>query len=119
MIRLQKDFAVIATAQLVVKQGGDKINAETVKQFSRGLESQTGIAVINSFTDESLNMFFRNHPDFFKRTYQRDEDGNPIYEIRPMYDLAQRMIQAIDPAVNYPMEILRAAGMLKPLGVFE
>lgn len=117
MVSLQKDFAVIAVVRALIEQNESRINVETVKQFSRDLESKTGIATINRFTAESLNMFFRNNPEYFKRTYDKDTGGNPIYEVRveQYEDIVDHMIKHFDPAINYPIEFLDAAGILQVL----
>lgn len=117
MVKMQKDFAVIATTNALIDQGETRINAETVKQFTRDLETKTGVAVINDFTEESLNMFFRLNPEYFKRTYDKDAAENPLYEIRneSYRNIVDHMIKHFDPSINYPMEILDASGMLKVL----
>ena len=85
-----------------------------MKQFSRDLKSKTGIAVINRFTSESLNMFFRNNPEYFKRTYDKDADGNPTYEVRveKYEDIVDHMIKNFNPAMDYPVDFLDAAEMI-------
>ena len=108
MFKFEEKLAVIATVNAKTAQGEPFISADDVIRLSSDLERETGYAI--------LNAFFANEPDYFKYA-GKSPDGNPVYGIRTDKhgDVVRAMIARLDPPINYPIDFLRAAGLLEKL----
>lgn len=121
MIHFRENFAVIVTVHHNMQERNTHISAADVRKMSDDLEESTGQAVINGFTDESLNSFFRSHSEYFRPTGTFVSETDQVFEIRtdPHEDVVRGMIWRFDPALNYPLDFLRATGLLPVLGIDE
>lgn len=113
MVILEEDFAVIATVNLLLKQNEKRINIETIKSFSRDLESNTGKAIINGFTNKSLKIFFDSYPEYFQKLSNFEKiETSYIIKDYCFDDIVENMIKRFDPKINYPFDLLEDSGIL-------
>lgn len=144
MVRLEKETAIIGTVNELLLQGvgttnpdgkGLLINEDIVFKYSRMMEIRSGYAVVNGFSGDSLNRFFSN----CNRLFQYDpfvltQENKPSYRLRTeellecsegnLYGLSRsqinaaigRMIDILDPNLNYPLDFLED---MQLLGVLE
>lgn len=144
MVRLQTEMAVIGTVyddlchEDAAADGGElyiSLTREKVLQYSRNLEERSGYAIINGFSAQSLKKFFDDNQYLFQYdpyASALNEQTAPIYRLRvenlrppvvPVPEqeealslaLIRRMIEFLDPVINYPFNLLKQMRMLDVL----
>lgn len=82
------------------------------------MEQKTGLAVLNGFSPDEILQFL-NHSPLFRPNYgEKDCESNPSFVLKmdalcrmsAYPDIAYCLFVAWDPALNYPMEFIRASG---------
>lgn len=124
-MRLEKELALIGCANEILLQGLEPyINMEIMLQYIRMLEARSGYAVMPGFSQDSLEWLLSRHGDLFQHDLQRSGDaGQKTYRIlfgggrdeQAIERFAQKMIVALDPAVNYPLCFLEDMRLLPAL----
>ena len=141
MVRLQTEMAVISTFyDLLEQQPVDwdpkepqyiSVDRQEILDYSRRLEEDSGYAIINAFSERSLDQFFtENYLLFqFDPCAPAQRNGCPAYRLRienlksagPSKKktgkefaklIVRRMVEFLDPAVNYPFDLLEKMKML-------
>lgn len=144
MVRLQTEMAVIGAVYDELCHGdaaeADKeelyvlLTKEKVLRYSRDLEDRSGYAIINGFSAQSLKSFFDDNQYLFQYdpyASALNEQPAPIYRLRvenlsppvPVPDqkgalslaLIRKMVEFLDPVINYPFNLLKQMGMLDVL----
>lgn len=133
MVRLEIEMAVIGTINELLQSNKKNneylsIDADIVSEYSRLMEIRSGYAVVNGFSSISLNQFFSNCYELFQYDpYRSVEKGKPSYRLRiekllphpeftemrlknleeqQINTLVGRMMDILDPSVNYPLNFL-------------
>lgn len=113
------------------------MNEDIVFKYSRMIEARSGYAVVNGFSGISLNRFFSDCDQLFQYDPCRSaQEGKPSYRLRieellphsafwegslhglgrPQIDiLVGRMMDILDPSVNYPFDFLEDMQLLEVL----
>lgn len=119
MVKIDLDAAIIGMVFTAIKNKQKKIliNCYTICEFTKKLEDETNISIINNFSTTSIAEYLRRYPNVF--IY--DVVNSKLYE-RPTYYLntearkmgvVKAMIKALDPRLNYPIEILQKCGFVQ------
>ncbi len=123
-----------------VEETGSKylsMDEKIVFEYSRMIEARSGYAVINGFSSSSLNRFFANCNRLFQydpyESVQRDKESYRlrIEELLPPQEIPNgglrrlkksqvgtligRMMDILDPSVNYPVDFLEDMKLLHVL----
>lgn len=115
MIRLNKELAVIGTANELLRQHMEPvINFDVVCEYTHMLETRSGYAVLHGFTEESLQQFLCEHKNLFQYDYAKTTlTGKPTYRLsaaqmdeHQIKTFVGNMVDCLDPAINYPCDFL-------------
>lgn len=123
-----------ATGTRELDNEGLSMDEDIVFKYSRMIEARSGYAVVNGFSGGSLNRFFSSCNRLFQYDPFRSIQGNkPSYRLRieellspleflegDVYSLKQpqintvigRMMDILDPSVNYPFDFLEDMQLL-------
>lgn len=123
MVRLEKEMAVVGVVNYMLRHPGHDapLDMDTMRKYARMMEVKTGLAVVLGFSQENLNGLLARYPDLFANT---DPCGRGKYHMGPYAapDTPERitafiadLITRMDPALNYPMDFIRAMGILGSL----
>lgn len=121
MVRLNREFAIIATVNHIEKNTNwDIISLTDVMWFFYKVEQSSGIATLHGFTKKDIENFFLSNSEIFREVNSIDLSGNRTFKIasdkfKSKDGIAKWMIQQFDPPFNYPMDFLVASDMLKPI----
>ncbi len=137
MIRLQAEMAVISTINDVLKrlpEGAEDISIArgTVLRHTRDLEDMSGYAIINAFSEQAIDQFLEDNHTLFQFVPYTAEGPDATYRLRlenlQLPDASQGMatkefsdalikqiIVHLDPAINYPSDLLQKMGIVDDL----
>ena len=122
---LEREIAVIGCTNEILLQGLEPyINAEIVHQYIRMLEVRSGYAVIPGFSWDVLEGLLSRSESLFqydlrKSGEMRQETYRILFEgernEQAIGRFIQEMIDILDPAVNYPLSLLKDMRLLPAL----
>lgn len=131
MISLEKELALIGCANELLLRGQNPfINFGIVFQYARMMEARSGYAVVLGFSQETLERLLSKHQELFQHDLVRSaEYGQKTYriliegaergqQIWPALDIVQhiqKMLDILDPALNYPLPFLDEMRLLPAL----
>jgi|GluameStandDraft_1065615.scaffolds.fasta_scaffold03991_5 hypothetical protein len=142
MVRLQTEMAVISTIgnMLINLLSGDEtghalsitLDKKKILDYTRNLENDSGYAILNGFSEQTLDQFFINNYALFQFDPDSSSGCDSSYRLRlenlhlggvqpdhkvPNFSqtVIRWMINVLDPAINYPMDLLRKMGVLDVL----
>lgn len=118
MTRIDLDFAIAGVLLTKLQNAGVReirVTATEIIKFGAFLEQTTGIAVLNGFTPEAVTRKLQGS-QLFVQTYHANCE-EPIYQVnmncRNIHSMPeQAIVDALDPPLNYPMDVLEAANIL-------
>lgn len=118
MVRLEKEMAVIgATYELLKNKQEPVLDIDVLLQYIKAMEIRSGLAVMPGFSAKSLDLMFRKYECLFDRYV--DTDGKITYRPKTGRDDADaftvRMLDHMDPALNYPYGFIESTGLLPVL----
>ena len=118
MVRLEKEMAVIgATYELLKNKQEPVLDIDVLLQYIKAMEIRSGLAVMPGFSAKSLDLMFRKYECLFERYV--DTDGKITYKPKTGRDdadtFAMRMLDHMDPALNYPYGFIESTGLLPVL----
>lgn len=126
MVSLEKDMAVIGAVNelLLQKQNPIFINSNIIYQYVRMMEARSGYAVVRGFSTESLYNLLKNKTELFQ--YDLCESfkcQEPTYRVlyadsdcfKNIKEFIIHMIDALDPALNYPYDFLESMRLIDAL----
>lgn len=143
MVRLEIEMAVIGAVNELLcnpqETSGEYplLNDEIIFEYLRMMEARSGYAVVNGFSRKSLDWFFSNYNQLFQHDPHRSMQDKQFYRLRidkllPHLELSdggrcqlnqpqintliKRMMDILDPCVNYPLDFLNG---MRLLGVLE
>lgn len=136
MVRLQAEMAVISTISDVLKQSSEdmreiSIASATILRHIRALEESSGYAIINAFSERTMEQFLEDNYTLFQFLPYTAERQDATYRLRlenlQLPDASQgmsadfsravirQMMVHLDPAINYPFELLQKMGVVDAL----
>lgn len=113
------------------------MSEDLVFEYSRMMEARSGYAVVNGFSSISLNQFFSDCDQLFQYDpYRSEVNGKRAYRLRieellrpserlagslcsleppQIHTVVGRMMDILDPSVNYPFDFLEDMQLLDVL----
>lgn len=138
MVRLQTEMAIISTIGSILTDLllGDEtgrassitLDKKKILDYTRSLENTSGYAILNGFSEQTLDQFFINNDALFQFDPDSSSGRDSAYRLRlenlhlggalpdhadPEFSstVIRQMIDVLDPAINYPMDLLRRMGV--------
>ncbi len=137
MIRLQAEMAVISTIHDMLKRlpkGTEDISIAkgNILRHTRDLEDMSGYAIINAFSEQVIDQFLEENYTLFQFVPYTAGEPDATYRLRlenlQLPDISQgmatkefsnalikQMIIHLDPAINYPSDLLQRMGVVDDL----
>ena len=123
MVSIDLDIAVIGAVGELLSTGKEPVlSSAVVCEYTRMLEERSGLAVLNHFTREDVGRFLRDSPFF-----EVSEYSEPMkYKLKGCRDVSvltepgilrilRKLMDAYDPRLNYPMELLEDMRLISVL----
>lgn len=87
----------------------------------RFIEAVTGIATLPGFTRSSIETYLDNRPNLFKKQVRLSNQEKKYIISEQQVDrkkgdnIMYKLLDSLDPAVNYPIEVFKATNILRLL----
>lgn len=118
MIRVQLEFVIIALVHEKLEKNEDvsiTISAGEVIKWGGKMEEKFGMAILNDFRPDEIVPFLRQSQYFRegKVAFSLNEDALVRFPDYP--NITACLFEALNPRLNYPMELLRETGLLSSI----
>ena len=112
MVKLELNMAVIAATKRLLENNILTICVQDIWYIGRILESETlDEAVINTFTENEIRFFMKQHPKFFTPD-PLSPDKYYLNGILHNEDIVKQMIAQFNPSFGFSFKLLKAMNIL-------
>ena len=133
MVRIEKEMAIIMTVNFLIDSNRKlEFGYSEVSGELRLLEAQTGYAILQGFSQESLEEWMAGKYNLFTHVYDKDRKvfrlnidkilrrsleswEDPTVKVDRLTGdrLVNKLIDLLDPALNYPIDVFEASDILR------